>query len=46
MPFVDGQPLHHYLQQQETPLRQRMEWFEQICQAVGHAHEHLICTAI
>ncbi len=42
MPFVDGEPLHRYLQQQDVPLRQRMEWFELICQAVGHAHEHLI----
>ena len=42
MPFIDGDELDQYLRHHEIPIRRRVELFHKICQAVAHAHEHLI----
>ncbi|MGB0714446.1 MAG: protein kinase domain-containing protein, partial [Phycisphaerae bacterium] len=38
MEFVDGLELHTYAQQQDLPLRHKLELVAQICDAVQHAH--------
>lgn len=39
MEFVAGIPLTRYCDEQRLATRQRLELFEQICQAVQHAHQ-------
>lgn len=40
MEYVDGKPLNEYAR--GLPLRQRLELVLQACDAVGHAHRHLV----
>ncbi|MGY0560255.1 protein kinase domain-containing protein [Luteimonas sp. A277] len=42
MEYVDGQPLNEYARGLPLPLRQRLELVLQACDAVGHAHRHLV----
>ena len=42
MEFVDGLPLAQWLDAQKPPLRQRLRLFQQLCEAVHHAHQSLI----
>ncbi len=39
MDYVDGEALTSYCRRQQTPLRQRLELFVQLCDAVAHAHQ-------
>ncbi|CAM2005030.1 tetratricopeptide repeat protein [Acanthopleuribacter pedis] len=45
MEYVEGQPLDHWLASTKPNLTQRLAVFSQICDAVGHAHHHLIIHA-
>ncbi len=40
--FVDGVPISVWCTQQSLPLRARLQLFQKVCAAVGHAHRHLI----
>lgn len=40
MEYVDGRPLNEYAR--DLPLRERLELLLQACDAVGHAHRHLV----
>src|SRR4051812_7565253 len=39
MELVRGIPLNEFCEQQKLPVRQRLELFIQVCQAVQHAHQ-------
>jgi tetratricopeptide (TPR) repeat protein len=39
MEIVPGQPLHHYIEQTQPDLSQRLQLLAQICEAVQHAHQ-------
>ena len=39
MELVKGEPLTHYCDRNQLNLRQRLELFLQVCQAVQHAHQ-------
>lgn len=39
MEFIDGTPVTRYSEAHALPLRQRVELFVRICQAVQHAHQ-------
>ncbi|MET0814008.1 MAG: serine/threonine-protein kinase, partial [Pseudoxanthomonas sp.] len=39
MEFIDGTPVTRYAEEHALPLRQRIELFIRICQAVQHAHQ-------
>lgn len=39
MEWVPGRPLHAFCDEQRSSLRQRLELFAAICQAVQHAHQ-------
>ncbi|MGH8084883.1 MAG: protein kinase domain-containing protein [Lysobacter sp.] len=40
--YVDGAPITDYCRDHSTPLATRLQMFEQICDAVSHAHANLI----
>jgi len=40
--YVDGAPITDYCREHRTPLPVRLRMFEQICDAVSHAHANLI----
>ena len=40
--YVDGVPIDDYLDQQRASVRNRIELFLQVCDAVEHAHRHLV----
>lgn len=42
MEFVQGQPLHRYCDEHQLNVRERLELFRKICEAVSYAHRHLI----
>ena len=42
MEFVDGKPLHHYLENADKSLTQRLGLFQQICAAISYAHTNTI----
>lgn len=42
MEYVSGQPIARYCEQYHLNLEQRLELFEQVCQAVEFAHSNLI----
>lgn len=42
MEYVEGTLLHHHIQKHQLTLRQRVELFIPICQAVEEAHRHLV----
>ncbi len=39
MEYIEGQPLRDYIQQLNPGLRDRLQLFVQICEAVHHAHQ-------
>jgi eukaryotic-like serine/threonine-protein kinase len=39
MELVTGEPITHWCTVRDTPLRERLNIFAQICQAVNHAHQ-------
>lgn len=40
MEFVDGHPIDRYCDEQRLSLEGRLRLFQQVCQAVAHAHRH------
>ena len=40
--YVEGEPITDYCLQHRTPLEARLRMFQQICDAVSHAHANLI----
>jgi len=40
--YVDGEPLHEYCDRQTLSLRERLELFVKICEAVQFAHRNLV----
>ncbi|MBA3487465.1 MAG: serine/threonine protein kinase [Lysobacter sp.] len=40
--YVDGMPITDYCRRQEVPLQDRLRMFQQVCDAVSHAHANLI----
>lgn len=40
--YVDGEPIDRYCDQRCMPLRERMQLFMRVCEAVAHAHRALI----
>ena len=42
MEFVDGEPIDVYCQRRGLSINQRLELFEQVCDAVSYAHQHLV----
>ena len=42
MEYVDGEPLTQWCAVRQAPVRQRLEIFLGVCQAVANAHRHLI----
>ena len=42
MEYVQGLPLTDYCNANDTPLRERLRLFRDVCEAVQHAHRHLV----
>jgi len=42
MEFVDGMPITRYCEARACNVRQRLELFRQVCEAVLHAHRHAV----
>ncbi len=42
MELVDGLPLFEFCQSRKLPLDERLQLFEEICEAVAHAHRALV----
>lgn len=42
MEYVDGEPLTQWCAVRQTPTRERLEVFLDVCDAVAHAHRHLV----
>ena len=42
MPYIDGHDLEQHLSRHNVTIHRRIEWFQQICHAVAHAHDHLV----
>jgi serine/threonine-protein kinase len=42
MELVDGEPITRYADRRELPVRDRLELFLQVCDAVDHAHRNLV----
>jgi len=42
MALIEGEELDQYLLKAKTSVHRRVELFHQVCEAVAHAHEHLI----
>lgn len=40
--YVDGMPITDYCRRQRVPLQDRLRMFQQVCDAVSHAHANLI----
>ncbi|QNP39473.1 serine/threonine-protein kinase [Lysobacter solisilvae (ex Woo and Kim 2020)] len=40
--YVDGEPITDYCRALDTPVAQRLRMFQQVCDAVSHAHANLI----
>ncbi len=40
--YVDGEPITDYCRSLDTPVAQRLRMFQQVCDAVSHAHANLI----
>lgn len=40
--YVEGEPITDYCRNHQLPLEQRLKMFQQICDAVSHAHANLI----
>ncbi|ALS97430.1 hypothetical protein AT746_03505 [Lacimicrobium alkaliphilum] len=41
MEYVDGQPLHHYLNRKKMGVKERLLLFQQVLDAVAYAHRNL-----
>ena len=39
MELVDGMPLHHYVAQEDLPVRAALRLMQRICEAVAYAHQ-------
>ena len=46
MELVSGEPITDYCDRKRLPVRARLELFVAVCQAVQHAHQKGIVTAI
>jgi serine/threonine-protein kinase len=42
MEYVEGVPLTEYCRQRMSPLPERLRLFKDVCEAVQHAHRHLV----
>lgn len=42
MEYVDGVPIHRYVQENKLKLRDILDLFEQVCDAVRYAHNHFV----
>src|ERR1017187_7540366 len=42
MEYVDGLPLTEYCWQRQSSIRERLQSFRSVCEAVQHAHQHAI----
>ncbi len=42
MEYVDGQPLNEYSQQYQLGALEKLKLFQQVCEAVGFAHQHYV----
>ncbi len=42
MEYVDGLPLTEYCRRRQSPIRERLQLFRSVCDAVQHAHQHAI----
>ncbi|MEM1042105.1 MAG: serine/threonine-protein kinase [Bacteroidota bacterium] len=42
MEFVEGEPVTDHAEQRRLPVEERLALFEQVCEAVQHAHRHLV----
>jgi len=42
MDAVDGVPIDEYCRQQSLPVRERLQLFRKVCDAVQYAHRHLV----
>ena len=42
MEYIEGRTIDRYADEHRLPLRQRLELFLQVCDAVSYAHQHLI----
>lgn len=42
MEYIDGSEVTDYVNQQNTPLNERIALFLKICDGIGHAHDHNI----
>jgi len=40
--YVDGEPMHEYCDRQQLSLRERLELFVKVCEAVQFAHRNLV----
>ena len=41
--YVDGKPIDRYCDARQLPIRGRLTLFVEVCMAVHHAHQSLIC---
>lgn len=42
MEYIDGEPITEYCRRHELTVAQRLALFCQVCDAVSHAHQHLV----
>ncbi len=42
MEYIEGRTIDRYADEHQLPVRQRLELFLQVCDAVSYAHQHLI----
>ncbi|CAN5393190.1 hypothetical protein BH23BAC3_BH23BAC3_27140 [soil metagenome] len=42
MEYVDGVPIDQYCDQQQCTVSQRIQFFLNVCQAIGYAHKNLV----
>ncbi len=50
MEYVKGKPITDYADRNQLTIRERLELFEQVCQAIQHAHHkgviHHCCARV
>jgi serine/threonine protein kinase len=42
MEFVDGRPIHHWCDERNLNISERIALFRNVCAAVAYAHQHLV----
>lgn len=42
MEYVDGEPIHRWCDARRQAITARLDLFQQVCDAVAHAHRHLV----